>query len=270
MIAVARIVDAQEPPPAARRGRWLALAAVVLILLVFTATLEPVQRTARTALGLAGLLPLAVTMSGMVIDEGGLPIAHAFVRVDQGQELAATYTDETGGYRMGFTIRTAAPAHVSFGANGYEASLRELHIASTEPKYAAQLHRLVRIDSGATTHLVVASEDGLCYPVRTDVRDVDRSWPCRLVHVLVSETGMLSVAVVPDEPGSKLGLSFAVGSEPTLVFATPCCPQSDATRLPQGAEALVQIVALDLDTAMSDTTGRGRQGFTLRTVIEPP
>ncbi|TMF59999.1 MAG: carboxypeptidase regulatory-like domain-containing protein, partial [Chloroflexi bacterium] len=121
---MARIVDAQEPPPAARRGRWLALAAVVLILLVFAATLEPVQRTARTALGLAGLLPLAVTMSGMVIDEGGLPIAHAFVRVDQGQELAATYTDETGGYRMGFTIRTAAPAHVSFGANGYEASLR--------------------------------------------------------------------------------------------------------------------------------------------------
>ena len=91
MIAVARIVDAQEPPPAARRRRWLALAAVVLILLVFAATLEPVQRTARTALGLAGLLPLAVTMSGMVIDEGGLPIGHAFVRVDQGQELATTY-----------------------------------------------------------------------------------------------------------------------------------------------------------------------------------
>ena len=56
----------------------------------------------------------------------------------------------------------------------------------------------------------------------------------------------------------------------SLVFATPCCPQSDATRLPQGAEALVQIVALDLDTTMSDTSGRGRQGFTLRTVIEPP
>ena len=62
--------------------------------------------------------------------------------------------------------------------------------------------------------------------------------------------------------------NYAVGSEPTLVFATPCCPQSDAARLPQGAEALVQIVALD--TTMSDTTGRGRQGFTLRTVIEPP
>src|SRR5438477_8880635 len=268
MSAVARIGDAQEPPPAARRRRWLALAAVVLILLVFAATLEPVQRTARTALGLAGLLPIAVTMSGMVIDEGGLPIAHAFVRVDQGQELAATYTDETGTYRIAFTIRTAALAQVSFGANGYEASLRELHIASTEPKYDAQLHPLVYIDSGATTHLVVASEDGLCYPVRTDVRDADRSWPCRLVHVLVFGPGVLTVAVVPDGPASRLGVTFAVGSEPALVFATPCCPPSDATSLPQGGYALVQIVALDLDTTTTATSGRGRQGFTLSTEIE--
>src|SRR5207237_96958 len=115
----------------------------------------PQCRTARTALGLAGFVPLAVTLSGVVTNEGGSPIAHAFVRVDQDRELAATYTDETGSYRMAFTIRTADPADVSFGANGYEASLRELHVASTEPKYAAQLHRLVRIDSGATTHLVV-------------------------------------------------------------------------------------------------------------------
>jgi len=269
MRAVARIVDAQEPPPAASRRRWRAFAAVAVVLLVFAATLEPVQGTVRTALGLAGLLPLPLTMSGMVTNEDGLPIAHAFVRVGQGRELAATYTDETGSYRMVFTMRTAAPAEVSFGANGYEATIRALHVVSSEPQYDARLHPLVRIDGGATAHLVVASDDGLCYPVRTDVRDADRSWPCRLVHVLVSQAGVLSVAVVPDDPGSKVGVSFAVGSEPTLVFATPCCPQSEAARLPAGADALVQIVALDLFTA-TDTSARGAQGFALRTLIEPP
>ena len=270
MRVLAPIVDAQEPPPAAGRGRWLALATVAGVLLVFAATLEPVQRTARTALGLAGFVPLAVTLSGVVTNEGGSPIAHAFVRVDQDRELAATYTDETGSYRMAFTIRTADPADVSFGANGYEVSLRELHVASTEPQYDAQLHPLVRIDGGASVHLVVSSEDGLCYPARSDVRDAARSWPCRLVHVLVRQTGILSVMVVPDDPGNKLGVSFPVGSEPMIVFATPCCPQSEAARLPEGADGLVQIVALDLETTTTDASRRGRQGFTLRTTIEPP
>jgi len=80
---------------------------------------------------------------------------------------------------------------------------------------------------------------------------------------------VLSVAVVPDDPRDRFGVSFAVGSEPTLLFATPCCPSDDVVRLPEGAEALVQVVALDLDTSAAPSD-RSRQGFTLRTALDPP
>jgi len=266
---VAQIVDVQDYPATASRRRWLALVPVAVVLLVFAATLEPVQRTARMALGLAGLAPLAVTMSGNITDDDGAPIRHAFVRVGQEGQLAATYSDEAGRYQLAYSIRTRLPADVSVGATGYEASLRELRVTSTDPQYDARLHKVVRIDAGATTHAVIASEDGLCYPVRTDVREPDRSWPCRLLHVLVGKTGVLSVSVVPDDPRDRFGVSFAVGSEPTLLFATPCCPSDDAARLPEGADALVQVVALDLDTSAAPSN-RSRQGFTLHTALDPP
>ena len=266
---MAQIVDVQEYPATASRRRWLALVPVAVVLLVFAATLEPVQRTWRTVLGLAGFAPLAVTMSGNIADDDGAPIAHAFVRVGQEGQLAATYTDGAGRYVLAFSIRTRLPADVSVGATGYEASLRDLRVASTDPQYDARLHKVVRIDAGATAHAVIASEDGLCYPVRTDPREPDRSWPCRLLHVLVGKTGVLSVAVVPDDPRDRFGVSFAVGSEPTLLFATPCCPSDDVVRLPEGAEALVQVVALDLDTSAAPSD-RSRQGFTLRTALDPP
>ena len=268
---MAQIVDAQEyPTTASRRRRWLALVPVAVVLLVFAATLEPVQRTARMVLGLAGFVPLAVTMSGNITDDDGAPIRHAFVRVGQEEgQLASTYSDEAGRYQLAYSIRTRLPADVSVGATGYEASLRELRVTSTDPQYDARLHKVVRIDAGATTHAVIASEDGLCYPVRTDVREPDRSWPCRLLHVLVGKTGVLSVSVVPDDPRDRFGVSFAVGSEPTLLFATPCCPSDDAARLPEGADALVQVVALDLDTSAAPSN-RSRQGFTLHTALDPP
>jgi hypothetical protein len=266
---VAQIVDAQEPQVAGSRRRSLALASVAMVLVVFAATLDPVQRTARTAVGLAGLAPLAVMMSGKVTDEDGAPIAHAFVRVGQDGELATTYTDETGGYRLAFSMRTRIPAQVSVGATDFEASLRELRVASTDPQYDARLRPRVRIDAGATVHLVIASEDGLCYPVRIDSNDPDRSWPCRLLHVTVGRAGVLHVTVEGDDPQDRFGVSFAVGSEPTLLFATSCCAPDDTARLAEGADALVQIVALELGTAAAPS-GPSRRGFTIRTALDPP
>jgi len=260
------IVDAQEPTAPVSRGRSLALAPVAVILLVFAATLEPVQQAARIALGLAGLAPLAVTMSGEVRDEEGAPIAHAFVRVGQDRELATGFTDEAGIYRLAFAIRTGESANVSVGATGYEASVRALRITSSDPRSDARLHRRIRIDSGATVHLAVASEDGLCSSVRTEP---DHSWPCRLVHVTVAGAGVLRVAVQADDPRDRLGVSFAVGSQPALVFATPCCPLEDAASLPEGADALVQIVALDLYRSAAPS-GDTERGFTLRTALDPP
>ena len=265
-----RIVDAQETPAEGHRRPALALAAVTIVLVVFAATLEPVQRAARVAMGLAGLAPLSVTLAGRVTDESGAPIAHAFVRVFQDRELAATYTDEHGTYAMLFSIRTDAPADVSVGANGYEASLRAIRVASTDPHYDTQLHPVVRIDGGATVHLVVGSGDGLCYPLRTDGHKRDLSWPCRLVRVTAREAGVLSVAVVADDPRDHLGVTFAVGSQPFLVFATPCCVPDSAARLPAGAEAIIQVVALDLDTTDTPPSGRSQQSFILRTTLEPP
>jgi len=221
------------------------------------------------ALGLAGLAPLTVTMSGTVTDEDGAPIAHAFVRVGQDRELATAFTDETGNYQLVFSVGKAVPAEVSIGATGYEATVRELRVASADPRYDARLRPVVRIDAGATAHLVIGPDDGLCYPVRTDAREPDRSWPCRLLHVTVRQTGVLRVAVVPDDHGGQFGVSFAVGSEPTLLFAMPCCASDEAARLPEGADALVQVVALDLD-ASATLSGRRQQGFTLRTALDPP
>src|SRR5438046_8762995 len=97
---MAQIVDVQDYPATASRRRWLALVPVAVVLLVFAATLEPVQRTARMALGLAGLAPLAVTMSGNITDDDGAPIAHAFLRVGQEGQLAATYSDASGRYPL--------------------------------------------------------------------------------------------------------------------------------------------------------------------------
>ena len=260
------IVDAQEPTSASGARRSLALATVVTVVLVFAATLDPVQRTARTALGLVGLVPLAVTMAGQVTNEDGAPVVDAFVRVGQSGELATTRSDETGSYRLTFTVRTGVPATVSVGATGYDASLRELRIDSTEPRFDARIHTRIRIDAGETTHLVVASDDGLCYPVGTDG---SRSWPCRLVHVSVADAGVLNVAVVPDDPRDRFGVAIAVGSQPTLLYPTPCCPSNDAARLGPGPDTVVQIVALDLGGSVSPGA-RSRQGFTLRTALDPP
>jgi hypothetical protein len=260
------IVDAHEPPAPVGRGRSLALAPVAVVLLVFAATLEPVQQTARSALGLAGIAPLAVTMSGEVTDEEGAPIAHAFVRVSQDRELATGFTDQTGTYRLAFSIQTREPANVSVGATGYEASVRGLHVSSTDPRSDARLRRRIRIDSGSTAHLAVGSGDGLCSLVRAEG---DHFWPCRLVHVTVAAAGVLNVAVEANDPRDRFGVAFAVGSQPTLVFATPCCPFEDAARLPQGADALVQIVALDLKRSAAPSTN-DQHFFTLRTALGPP
>ena len=46
-------------------------------------------------------------------------------------------------------------------------------------------------------------------------------------------------------------------------------PLDDAARLPEGADALVQVVALDLDTSAAPSN-RSRQGFTLHTALDPP
>ena len=260
------IVDSQEPAPAVSRRRSLALVPIAVVLLVFATTLEPVQHTTRTLLGLAGLAPLAVTLSGNVADEDEAPIAHAFVWVGQDGGLASTYTDGNGNYRLAFSVNTRMPTAVSIGAVGYEANLRQLRIASTDPERFVRLHREARIDAGAAAHLSVTPEDGLCYPVKVEGREPNQSWPCRFLHVIIAKTGVLGVTVVADDPGDRFGLTFPVGSEPTLVFETPCCAESDAARLPEGVEALVQIVALDLGTSNRG----GAHGFTVRTTFDLP
>ena len=265
----AQIVDAQEQPAGPSHRRSLALAAVAIVLLVFAATLAPVQRVASAALGLAGLVPLVVTMSGYVTDDEGRPIAHAFVRAGQGRGLATTYTEETGSYRLIFSVQTRVPVDVSIGASGYEASVGEIRVASTDPRHDVRLHPLVRIDAGSAVHLIIGSDDGLCYAVRADTSEPRRSWPCRLLHVTVGKAGVLSVAVQSDDPRDRFGVSFAVGSQPTLLFATPCCAADGTARLPEGADALVQVVALDLESESAATSAR-RQGFTLRAALDLP
>ena len=264
---MSQIVDADEAPLRGRRPAVVGIFAAAIVLVLFAATLEPVQRTGRTLLGLAGIIPLTVTMTGRVTDEGGAPIAHAFIRVDQGQELANTITVADGSYQMGFAIRTNEPADVSIGATGYEASLRELRVGSTEPRLDTQLRPIIRVDAGTTTHLVVAPEDGLCYAVRASATEPPRSWPCRVVHISGLEAGGLDVSVLADDPRDHLGLTFAVGTRPALILADPCCPQEDAARVTAGAEAVVQIVALDLENGQA--APRGAQGFTLRTALGP-
>ena len=230
------------------------------MLLLFAATLEPVQSIGRMALGLAGIVPLAVTMSGRVTDDGGTPIRHAFVRIGQDAELATTYTDEHGMYEVRFAVRTRAPADVSFGATGYEASVRDLQVASTDEHHDAMLRPLIRIDSGKSLPLEVTLDDGPCRLARTDA---GAAWPCRLVHVSTTKTGLLSISVVGDDPRDRYGVAFAVGSEPMIVFAESCCGAHDAVIVPEGADAVVQIVALGLDPAT-------RHRFTLHTTVDPP
>jgi hypothetical protein len=90
-----------------------------------------------------------------------------------------------------------------------------------------------------------------------------------LLHVTVGRAGVLHVTVEGDDPQDRFGVSFAVGSEPTLLFATACCASDDTARLPEGADALVQIVALDLGTSAAPS-GPSRRGFTIRTALDPP
>jgi carboxypeptidase family protein len=264
---VSQIVDTDEAPLRDRRAVAVGIIAAAIVLVVFAATLEPVQRAGRTVLGLAGLIPLTVTMSGHVTDESGAPIAHAFVRIDQGHELANTISDVDGSYRMLLAIRTTEPAYVSIGANGYEASLRAFRVSSTDPQFDPRLHPVVRVDAGATVHLTVGAEDSLCSPVRADLTEPPRQWPCRLVHISGLQAGGLSVSVVPDDPRDHLGVTFGVGTRPALILATPCCSPEDSARVTAGGEAFVQIVALDLENGQA--APRGAQAFTLRTVLGP-
>lgn len=264
---MSQIVDADEAPRRDRRAAAVGIIAAAIVLVVFAATLDPVQRAGRNVLGLAGLSPLTVTMSGHVADESGAPIAHAFLRIDQGHELANTISDLDGSYQMLFAIRTTEPAYVSIGANGYEASLRALRVTSTDPQLDARLHPVVRIDAGATVHLTVGAEDSLCASVRADPSEPQRWWPCRLVHINGLQAGGLSVSVVPDDPRDHLGVTFGVGTRPALILATPCCSPEDSARVTAGGEAFVQVVALDLENGVA--SGSRVSGFTLRTALGP-
>src|SRR5438309_5013594 len=156
---MSQIVDADEATLRGRRPAVVGILAAAIVLVLFAATLEPVQRAGRTLLGLAGFVPLAVTMTGKVTDEGGAPIAHAFIRVDQGQELANTITVADGSYQMSFAIRTNEPADVSIGATGYEASLRELRVGPTEPRPDTPLRPIIRVAAGTTTPPAVPPAD---------------------------------------------------------------------------------------------------------------
>jgi hypothetical protein len=264
---MSHIVDVEETPPRGRRPAAVGIVAAASVLLVFAATVEPVQRAGRTVLGLAGIVPLTVTMTGRVTDERGAPIPRAFIRVDQGPQLATASTDSAGGYEMVFAIRTRERADVSIGAIGYEATIRELRVSSINPRLDTRLHPVVRIDAGTEVHLAVAVEDSLCAPVRADPSEPQRRWPCRLVHISGLQSGGLSVSVVPDDSRDHLGVTFGVGTRPALILATPCCASEDSARVTAGGEAFVQVVALDLETGGS--APRGAQAFTLRTALGP-
>jgi hypothetical protein len=219
-------------------------------------------------MGVAGLAPLAVTLSGTIANEHGAPVAHAFVRVTQNAELGTTYADAAGSYELRFSVRTAMPATVSFGAPGYEASLRELRLGWPEARVDAVLRPLVRVDAGASAHLDVAPSDGSCYPImRTGGASDTTAWPCRLLRVYIPKTGVLQIGVIADDARDRFAVAFAVGSRPAAVFATECCSTEDSLRLPETAEALVQVVALELDPSSG---ARGRHGFTLQTALDPP
>ena len=261
---MSRIVDAEEFPRRAGRGSVLAIGAATAIVLLFASTVEPVQGAARNALGLAGLVPLTVTLSGTITDETGGPIPHAFIRIDQGHELATTISDAGGRYEADFSIWTNAPAYLSVGANGYEPIMRDLHTSSTDPHNDVRLRPVVRIDAGASMHLVVTADDGLCWTVS----EPRRAWPCRFVHVTGLESGGLDVGVVPDDPRDRIGVSFGVGTRPQVILGETCCGTSDSTRVTGGGEAFVQIVALDFDSG-----GEGKplapKGFVFRTALAP-
>ena len=63
---VSQIVDADEAPLRGHRPAVVGIFAAAIVLVLFAATLEPVRRTGRTLLGLAGIIPLTVTMTGSV------------------------------------------------------------------------------------------------------------------------------------------------------------------------------------------------------------
>jgi hypothetical protein len=164
-------------------------------------------------------------------------------------------------------IRTSSPLDLSVGANGYEPTTRDLRVGSLDPRYDVRLRTIVRLDAGATVHLVVASDDGRCRAVPTDPSEPQHSWPCRLVHVTGLESGGLNIGVVPDDPRDRFGVSFGVGTRPQVILGAPCCGTSDSTRVSGGGEAFVQIVALDLERGAAEPLAH--KGFLLKTALAP-
>lgn len=245
----------------------LAAVAAAIVVLLFASTLEPVQRAARNAVALAGVGTLAVTMSGTVTNDLGAPIPHAFVRVFQDAELANATTDTGGAYRMEFAIKGNTRADVSIGAEGYEAIMRDLRPGWLETRYDPRLHPVVRVDAGTSTHLVVAYDDGLCSLAHA-TGEAARSWPCRVVHVGGLQAGGLTVEVQGDDPRDRIGVTFGVGTLTHRILDRACCAASATLRVSAGGEAIVQIVALDLETGLGGS-GTNAKGLTIRTTLAP-
>ena len=189
-------------------------------------------------------------VGGLVLDERDSPIANVEVSgfPTAGGAAARTTTDATGRYELHGTSRSndtyLSLKKSSYDDAGYYVALK----VDDATERNLHLYQSVSVAAGESGAVVIKPDDPMC--------GFDLEYLCRVLHVLTSAAGQLTLDVTPDTSG----VSTWVGLEPLPGSYSPTSHMTMPVQA--GADVAVDILRWWNDQF-------GAQRFTLITHFEP-
>ena len=180
-------------------------------------------------------------MSGLVVDEGGLPVASAVVSADRW----STVTDMNGGYVLTLELRQPVATFTVSKAE-YETGRHAVFLTADRPTVRdLRLHSILRITAGESLSISLDWSDPQC---------TFELIPCRRVRVRSPSQGTLRLDLAPDSGGH---FSILAADEDLL--------PSNFIRLSFSVLALAGA-----ETAFDIVSTTAARGGTLTTALDSP
>jgi carboxypeptidase family protein len=188
-----------------------------------------------------------LSVTGLVTDESGNPIADATVTAHLREMPLKAMTDSQGRYEIAVSLPNSTSFAVVAQKVGYETNDQVVHLLAAATQNF-RLYQVVRFVAGESRRLTITSDDSLC------AGGSDYHWRCRTIRVQAKVSGTLVLEVVPDDPAEPG--EFWTGPAPY----SQCCGPREWFSVPAGAEVHVTVL----------TAFNPPRGFPLNTPLQPP
>jgi hypothetical protein len=180
----------------------------------------------------------AFHVTGTAMDGEGRPVPGAMVTLQlvSGPRLS-TNTNAAGFYEFSFETTRTGPRKYVGGVtgerDGYEKDVRGLGEPSTpEVAQSLRLHRIRRIAPGESLALMVLPDDPGCGD--------EWEWVCRIVRIVPSASGTLSLSVSPDAAPLRMGLQVHIAG--AMASSPLCCSPTATLKVVGGQEVIATML----------------------------